>query len=133
QRRRNDLEKLLSIFDPANLYKDSLYYMNINEDDFPENFRPVIRRLRMASEDEEMQYQMEMEDDYLEELREKERLIGEKNKELKEKNKEIKAQGKALQQKDKALQQKDKALEAKDKALEDLKRQLAEMQKTQRR
>jgi hypothetical protein len=143
QRRRTDLEILLSIFDQNNRTKMNHYFLNINEDDFPEIYRPVIRRLRMASENEDMQYQMEMEDDYLEELRERERTAAQKDQVIKEQNKEIKAQGKAIKAQGKVIEEKDKvieekgkvleaqgkALEEKDKALEDLKRQLAEIRK----
>jgi hypothetical protein len=88
QRRRNDLEKLLSIFDQANRTK-SHYILNVDEDDFPEQYRPIIRRLRMACESEDIQIEMEMEDDYFLEIQENERLIEEKNKALKEKDKII--------------------------------------------
>jgi hypothetical protein len=44
QRCRNDLEKLLSIFDQKNRTRNH-YILNVDEDDFPEACRPVIRRL----------------------------------------------------------------------------------------
>ncbi|MDR2026461.1 MAG: hypothetical protein LBQ01_02745, partial [Prevotellaceae bacterium] len=72
QRRRNDLEKLLSIFDQENLTKNH-HILNVNEDDFPDEYRSVIRRLRMAGESEEIQIEMEMEDDYIKELQDRER------------------------------------------------------------
>jgi hypothetical protein len=105
QRRRNDLEKLLGIFDQTNRTQ-SPYILNVNEDDFPEMYRPVIRRLRMAAESEDIQTEMELEDDYFKELQDKERIIA---------------------QKEKALEEKDKMLEEKDRALEELKKQLAEI------
>jgi hypothetical protein len=103
QRRRNDIEKLLSIFDQDNRTRDN-HIMNVNENDFPEIYRPIIRRLRMASEDEQIQIEMEMEDDYWAEIQDRERLIARQGKELEEK---------------------DKALEEKDKIIEELKKQLA--------
>jgi hypothetical protein len=137
KRRRTDLEKLLSIFDQENRAKMNHHLLHVNEDDFPESCRPVIRRLRMASENDEMQIRMEMEDDYLEELRDREREVAQKEKVIKAQSKALEQKDKALEQKDKALEQKDKtleekdkALEEKDKALEDLRRQLAKIQKT---
>jgi hypothetical protein len=59
RRRRNDLEKLLSIFDQENRTRNE-HILNVNEDDFPESFRSIIRRLRMASEIEDIQIGMEM-------------------------------------------------------------------------
>jgi hypothetical protein len=115
QRRRNDLEKLLSIFDQTNRTK-SHYILNVNEEDFSETYRPIIRRLRMAAESEEIEMEMEMEDDYMIELQDKERIIAQKDK--------------ALEEQRKALEEKDKALEEKDKALEGLKKQLDEIHRS---
>jgi hypothetical protein len=92
QRRRNDLEKLLSIFDQANLTKNH-HILNVNDDDFPEQYRLIIRRLRMACESEDIQKEMEMEDDYFLELQDKERENEELKKdieELKKDNEELK-------------------------------------------
>jgi hypothetical protein len=98
--RRTDLEKLLSIFDQDNRTRNH-HILNVDEDDFPEKYRPIIRRLRMASESEDMQIEMEMEDDYLKELQDKERTIAEQG----------------------------KALEEKDRVIEELKKQLAALRK----
>jgi hypothetical protein len=113
QYRRNSLEKLLSIFDQENRTGNH-HILNVNEDDFPETYRSIIRRLRVAAESEDVQTEMEMEDDYLKELQEKERLVA--------------RQRKMIEEKDKAIEEKDKTIEKKDKTIEELKRQLAEMQ-----
>jgi hypothetical protein len=118
--RRNDLEKLLSVFDQDNLAQNQ-HILNVNEDDFPENCRPVIRRLRQAYESENMQKDMEMEDDYLEELRVREREVGQKEKIIEQKDRE-------LEEKDKALEQKDREIEEQVREIEELKRQLSERQ-----
>jgi hypothetical protein len=125
QRRRDDLEKLLSVFDPKNRTKDH-HFMNVNEDDFPEEYRPIIRRLRMASESEKIRIEMEMEDDFLKDFQDRERLIAKQRQELKEKDKALEEKDKALEEKDKTLEEKDKALEEKDKIIEALKKQLVE-------
>ena len=114
QRRRNDLEKLLSIFDQENRTKNH-HILNVNEDDFPEQYRSIIRRLRMACESEDIQIEMEMEDDILKELQDKERFIAQQRKDIEEK--------------DKTIEEKDKTIEEKDKAIEELKKQLTEIQK----
>jgi hypothetical protein len=130
--RRTDMEKLLSIFDQENRTKNH-HILNVNEDDFPEQYRPIIRRLRMASESEQIQIEMEMEDDYLKELRDKERKIAQREKIIEEQGKTIEEQGKALEEKDKALEKQEKelekqgkALEEKDRVIEELKKQLAQ-------
>jgi hypothetical protein len=109
QRRRNDIEKLLSVFDPDNLTKNE-HIMNVNETDFPEIYHPIIRRLRMAYEDEQIQIEMEMEDDYIEDILNRERLIAKREKELKENKKELKESKKALEEKDKIIEQLNKQL-----------------------
>jgi hypothetical protein len=148
---RNDLEKLLSIFDQAS--RSMHYpYIRVNEEDFPEKYRSIIRRLHTAAEDEDTQIQMEMEDDYIEELRDKEREIAEKekaivenNKIIRERKKAIEAKAKEIEAKDREIAAKDKEIEAKDKAIaiaakakaieandkeiEELKKQISEIQR----
>ncbi|MDR2705925.1 MAG: hypothetical protein LBC02_09130, partial [Planctomycetaceae bacterium] len=130
QRRRNDVEKLLGIFDQENCTSNH-HILKVNEDEFPKTYRPIIRRLRMASESEDIQVEMEMEDDFMKELQDKERFIAkqiqvleEKNKTIKESKKALKEKDKALKEKDKTLEEKNKALEEKDKLIEELKKQL---------
>jgi hypothetical protein len=118
QRRRNDLEKLLSIFDQKNLTDDK-HILDINEDDFPDEYRDIIRRLRKAGESKRMRMKMEIEDDVLKELQDKERIIAQKDKALEEKDKVIEEKDKVIEEKDKALEEKDKVLEEKDKVLEE--------------
>jgi hypothetical protein len=125
---RNDLEKLLSVFDQENRTKNH-HILNVNEDDFPEIYHPIIRRLRMACESEDIQIEMEMEDDYLKELQDKERLIEEKDKALEEQGKALEEKDKALEEQGKALEEKEKALEEKEKSIAELKRQLDEILK----
>jgi hypothetical protein len=119
QRRRNKVEKLLSIFDQANRVTDDNHIMNVREEDFPACYRPIIRRLRMASESEKIQIEMELEDDYMKELQDKERLIAQKDKIIEEKDKALEEKDKVLEEKDKVLEEKDKTLEEKDRALEE--------------
>jgi hypothetical protein len=128
QRRRNDLEKLLSIFDQENLTKNH-HILNVDDEDLPEAYRTIIRRLRKAFESEDIRMEMEMEDDYMKELQEKERLIAEQAKSLQEQTKVIEEKDKSLQEKDKSLQEKDKSLQEKDKEIEELKKQMEEMRK----
>jgi hypothetical protein len=115
QRRRNKVEKLLSIFDQENRITDDNHIMNVREEDFPACYHPIIRRLRMASESEDVQIEMEMEDDYMEELLEKERLVAQ--------------QAETIEKHKKALEKHKKTIEEKDKTIEALKKQLAENQK----
>ena len=71
-RRRNELEILLSVFDQSNQTSDE-HILNVREEDFPEQFRPIIRRLQKAVEVPEIRDNMEAEDIYLEEFENQER------------------------------------------------------------
>ena len=102
EKRRNDLEKLLSIFDQTNRTED-YHIMNIKEEDYPPKYRAIIRKLQRAVAEPEIRKVMDVEDEILEELQSQERLI-------------------AL--KDQIIGQKDQVIEEKDKALEETKKLL---------
>lgn len=86
-KRRNELEKLLSIFDQSQ--KESNHILNINEGDYPEEFGNVIRKLQKAVLDEEIQNTMDVEDEVIEVLGDKEREIEGLKDTISEKDKEI--------------------------------------------
>jgi hypothetical protein len=109
ERRRNNIETLLSIFDQDNLSADH-HIKNVNEEDFPEEYRPIIRRLQMAQSTSEVRQQMVTEDYYLVVLRNEERKVSELSK--------------ALSEKDQALSEKDAALSDQAKEIAELKRLL---------
>ena len=128
ERRRNELEQLLSVFDQSNRTSDS-HILNVKEEDFPEKFRPIIRRLKGAASDSKVKKQMKEEDEIFKYLRSFARI--EAAKALKEKDKTIEQKDKTIEQKDKTIEQKDKTIEQnkktiaeKDKEIEELKRAL---------
>jgi len=108
--RRNELEKMLSIFDQSQ--KESNHILNVNEDDFPEEFKEIIRKLQKAVVDDDIQNTMDIEDEVLQEIRDREREIEDLKDTLNEKDQ-------ALTEKDQALTEKDQALTEKDQALTD--------------
>jgi hypothetical protein len=59
---KTGLSKLLSIFNLASSLKYS-HFLTIDENDYPEEYRPIIRRLQKAAEAPEVRYQMDSEDD----------------------------------------------------------------------
>ena len=65
QKRRNDLEKLLSIFDQSTYVDAEHHLLNIKGEDYPEKHRSLIRRLQSAILEPEMRKQMEIEDGIL--------------------------------------------------------------------
>ena len=75
QKRRNDLEKLLSIFDQSTYVDAEHHILNIKEEDYPEKHRSLIRRLQSAILEPEMRKQMEIEDGILGEFEDMQREI----------------------------------------------------------
>jgi hypothetical protein len=116
EKRRNELENLLSIFAPDNITEDK-HILNIDENQFPKEYQHIIRKLREAYESRQVREEMQMEDDYINELLMKDEIIAERDKALQEKDKTI-------AEKEKSLAEKEKSLAEKDKEIEELKRQL---------
>jgi hypothetical protein len=71
--RRNEIENLLSIFDQSHVLNSNKRTLDVNEEDFPEEYREMVRRLLRAYATPELRRRMEAEDDYLELIREQER------------------------------------------------------------
>jgi len=95
KKRKNQLEKILSIFETKKVHR-----ISIDEKDYPPKYKPIIRRLIKALADEEMEMKMEIEDDILEELQLRERQNEELIQRLKETEEEKrKAEEKAKNQK----------------------------------
>ena len=113
-RRRSELENLLSIFDQDNISNDK-HILNVDENQFSEEYRLIIRKLREACESHKVRCEMQMEDDYINELLIKDEIIAEKDK--------------SLAEKDKSLAEKDKENEILKNELEKLKRQFISQSK----
>jgi len=133
KRRRNELEQLLSVFDQSNRTSD-IHILNVREEDFPEKFRPIIRRLKGAMSNSKVKTQMREDDEFLKYLRsyarieatkalkEIEKTIAEQEKSLAEQEKSLAEQKKSLAEKDKSLAEKDKSLAEKDREIAELKK-----------
>jgi len=113
KKRRNELEKALSVFS-----SEKTHEVSIDEEAYPEKYRPVIRQLIKALVNDDVRKTMDIEDEILEVLLNKERLLAQREKQLREKQEEITQKDEALEQNKKALKQKDQALEQKEQALE---------------
>ena len=124
--RRNDLEKILSVFDQSNR-TDSKYILDIDDESFPEEYLQIVRRLRKAMEDPKKRREMELEDDIVKEIQDKERLIEAKDKALEAKDKALDEKDKALEAKDKTLEEKDKTIAKNARTIADLEKELAEL------
>jgi hypothetical protein len=78
QRRQNDLECLLGIFDQSQKDPADAHTLSIREEDYPPKFHGVIRRLIKAISEPDVRETMEVEDDYLEDLEDMERTVAKK-------------------------------------------------------
>jgi hypothetical protein len=118
---KTEVERMLGVFDQSKMSSDH-HILNIGEEDYPEKYRPIIRRLQRAVAEPVLRKKMDLEDEITDELKNMSRVI--------EQQKEILIEAEiTLEQKDKALEQKDKALEEKDKTIEENKAALAEKDK----
>ena len=120
EKRRNELENLLSIFDQSNLTNDQ-HILTIDESLFPEKYRIIIRKLREAHESVEVRKQMIIEDELLSELVRRDEIIAKKEKEIEEKDQELTKQSQELTKKDQELTKQSKEIE-------ELHRQIKELQ-----
>jgi len=126
-RRRNELEQLLSVFDQSNRTSDN-HILNVGEEDFPEKFRPLIRRLKGAASDSVVKKQMKEEDEIFKYLRDAARI--EANKLLKEKDKTIEESKKTIEESKKTIEESKKTIEESKKTIEESKKTIEESKKT---
>jgi hypothetical protein len=102
---KTEVEKMLGVFDQSKLTSDH-HILNIDEADYPEKYRPIIRRLQRAISEPVMRKKMDIEDEITNEFKKMARTIQQQKEDLIEK--------------DKALAEKDKALEEKEKIIREL-------------
>ena len=112
KRRRNELELLLSAFDQSNRDGNNKHILNVEEDEIPEKYRPLFRRLKMAASSKEVKRLMKKEDDDLRYLKDMARD----------------AENRVAKEKDEVIAQKDKVIAQKDKENEALRRLIEQLQ-----
>ncbi len=126
-RRRNELETLLSIFDQDRIEGDR-HHLRLNEDELPERYREVVRRLVRAIAEPKVVEEMDIEDEVVEALHEKDRQLEEKDRALAAQRAELAAQQAELAAQQAELAAKDDALTAKDDALAEAQRRIAALE-----
>ena len=127
---KTDIEILLSVFDQHSITADH-HILNVKEELFPEQYRHLIRRLQQAVAEPEVRKTMDIEDEILEELQDKERIIARLSNKNTEQERALKENKRALKEKDNALQE---ARQEKDNALQEARQEkdtaLKEKEKT---
>ena len=110
-RRRNDLERLLAVFDQGRASRSDPHLLDILEENFPERHREVLRRLMRAAAEQEVRDKMDVEDDILTAFQDQAR----ESADLRQ----------ALVEKDQVMEKNAQALEEKDRLIADLKKRLS--------
>jgi hypothetical protein len=108
KKRRSELEILLSIFDQENRAENH-HIMNVKETDFPEKFRPIIRRLQGAIQEKDVRNIMIVEDDFLSELNDYENRIADERKQ-KEEERKLKEEERKLKEEEQKLKEEERKL-----------------------
>jgi hypothetical protein len=114
---KNELEKILSIFDQSNR-SENFHILNVKEEEFPEKYKEILRRLQKAASEPEMRKKMSTEDDIMEQFNDLEALLEKKEIELEEERKLREEERKLREEKEKALEQALKELEELKKKLD---------------
>jgi dGTP triphosphohydrolase len=134
-KRRNELEKILSIFDQSNR-SENFHILNVKEEEFPEKYKEILRRLQKAASEPEMRKKMSTEDDIMEQFNDLEELLEKKEIELEEERKLREEKERMVEeekrQKEEERKQKEeerKLREEKEKALEQALKELEELKK----
>ena len=138
-RRRTDLEQLLAVFDQGQAFQSDPHLLDILEENFPERYRDVLRRLLRAGAEKDIRDGMDVEDDvvaaFQEQVRQAAQALEEQARQATQALEEQARQAaqalgekdRVIEAKDKALEDKGKALEQKDQIIADLKRQLGHL------
>lgn len=108
-KRRTDLECLLALFDQSSQTADR-HFLQVDEEELPELYRPLLRRLQMALADDQVRQSMEDEDDIIEDLKNFHRHIEERDQMLKEKERVIGEKERVIGEKDILLEEQQRKL-----------------------
>ena len=131
EKRRNDLEILLSVFDQS-LRLDTekkRHLLDIDDLTYPEKYRDVIRRLVAAFNEPDVRKKMEQENELYDEFAFLDKELAKKKKELSEHKKELGEHKEEILKKEAELTEKDAVLKQRDIALLEKEKELAEMRK----
>jgi hypothetical protein len=128
-RRRTELEQLLALFDQSGATDDP-HFLTVNEDDLPERYRPLLRRLQKAVADPTVRQTMEAEDEIIEEIKDYQRLISSKEAFLAEKEKTISEKEETILEKEKTISEKEKTISEKEKTISEKEKTISEKEKT---
>ena len=136
-RRRNDLEKLLSVFDQDLRAADSRHALEVDAATMPERYAPVLRRLQIAAASPDLRHRMLTEDEIIgaweglyRENREQREALAEQQKAIAEQEEAIASNRKSLADQRQSLADQRQSLAERDRTIEE---QRAEIEALRRR
>ena len=112
----NRLEKVLSVFDQTNAYKDDKKVLKVDEEQYAgdADMEYIVHRLQSAAANPEMQYQMNAEEYFMKPLQDRDTAIMEQANLLKKKDADILEQKEAIKKKDADILEQKEAIKKKD-------------------
>ena len=124
----NRLEKVLSVFDQSNVADDNKV-VRIDEHQFDgdSEMEYVVRRLLSAASDPDMRYQMNVEDEYFQELEDRDTAIMERDKIIRDREEQISRKDEQLSRQNEQLSRQNEQLSQKDAQIEAQKGMLRKM------
>ena len=113
-RTRNRLERLLSVFDQEYRQPDSEHYLEINDEHMDEEVKYVVHRLLKAAAAPAVRRAMEIEDEILSEIEDRDTTIMLKNKVIEEKEQVIEQKEQVIEQNKQVIEQNKQVIEQKE-------------------
>ena len=109
-RTRNRLERLLSVFDQEYRQADSEHYLEINDEHLDDEVKCVVHRLLKAAAAPNVRRAMEIEDEILSGIEDRDTTIMMKNKEIEQKEQVIEQNKQEIEQKEQVIEQKEQVI-----------------------
>ena len=125
-RRRNDLEKLLSVFDQELRAADSRHALEVDAAAMPDRYAPVLRRLQRAAASPELRHSMLTEDEILGAWERMHRENLEQQKALEDQQKALEDQQKTIAERDETIAAQRAENEKQRGEIEELRRRLGD-------
>ncbi|WP_307996051.1 hypothetical protein [uncultured Bacteroides sp.] len=124
-RTRNRLERLLSVFDQEYRQADSEHYLEINDEHLDDEVKYVVHRLLKAAAAPDVRRAMEIEDEILSEIEDRDTTIMMKNKEIEQKEQVIEQSKQVIEQKEQVIRSMVKMLCNNGTSVEEISKQLS--------
>ena len=124
--RRNDLEKLLSVFDQDLRAANSRHALELDAATMPERYAPVLRRLQLATASPELRHAMLTEDEIVDAWERVHRENLEQQEAIANNRKAIAEQQEAIAEQQEAIATRDRTIETQRAEIEALRRRLGD-------